>query len=211
MLTPKMGGIFDCRAYDQSGKLTHDQRKMLADTDNVTFSALIPIDQVPDMFKPGGQLDEYAKPKSSKKEREAAKAENREAVLDVVSVKFKIGANAKWFDKFAKPCARPTNAELEANRYNVQIDFTRKAKDPSNPLKPSGYWVNNIMISPIESNPFSGQAFEEGGDDDTDPDASPKDGALPGALAVPGAQAPAATAPQANQGGTNEEGDDLPF
>lgn len=211
MLTPKMGGIFDCRAYDQSGKLTHDQRKMLADTDNVTFSALIPIDQVPDMFKPDGQLDEYAKPKSSKKEREAAKAENREAVLNMVSVRFKIGANAKWFDKFAKPCARPTNAELEANRYNVQIDFTRKAKDPSNPLKPSGYWVNNIMISQIESNPFSGQAFDEGGDDDTDPDASPKDGALPGALAVPGAQAPAATAPQANQGGANEEGDDLPF
>lgn len=211
MLTPKIGGIFDCRAYDQSGKLTHDQRKMLADTDNVTFSALIPIDQVPDMFKPGGQLDELVRAKASKKEREAAIAQGREAVLDVVSVKFKIGANAKWFDKFAKPCARPTNAELEANRYNVQIDFTRKAKDPSNPLKPSGYWVNNIMISPIESNPFSGQAFEEGGDDDTDPDASPKDGALPGALAVLGTQAPAATAPQANQGGTNEEGDDLPF
>lgn len=211
MLTPKMGGIFDCRAYDQSGKLTHDQRKMLADTDNVTFSALIPIDQVPDMFKPGGQLDELVRAKASKKEREAAIAQGREPVLDVVSVKFKIGANAKWFDKFAKPCARPTNADLEAKRYNVQIDFTRKAKDPSNPLKPSGYWVNNIMISQIESNPFSGQAFEEGGDDDTNPDASPKDGALPGALAVPGAQAPAATSPQANQGGTNEEHDDLPF
>lgn len=210
MLTPKMGGIFDCRAYDQSGKLTHDQRKMLADTDNVTFSALIPIDQVPDMFKPGGQLDELVRAKSSKKEREAAKAENREAVLDVVSVKFKIGANAKWFDKFAKPCARPTNAELEANRYNVQIDFTRKAKDPSNPLKPSGYWVNNIMISPIESNPFSGQAFEEGGDDDTDPDASPKDGALPGAIPVASAAAPA-PAPQASQDVTSKDDDDLPF
>lgn len=212
MLTPKMGGIFDCRAYDQSGKLAHDQRKMLADTDNVTFSALIPIDQVPDMFKPGGQLDEYAKPKSSKKEREAANAENREAVLDVVSLKFKIGANARWFNKNAKPMQRPTNAELEANRYNVQIDFTRKAKDASNPLKPSGYWVNNIMISPIESNPFSGQAFEEEVRyDDTDHDANPKDGVLPGALAVPVAQQPAATAPQANQGGTKEDGDDLPF
>ena len=192
MLTPKMGGIFDCRAYDQSGKLAHDQRKMLADTDNVTFSALIPIDQVPDMFKPGGQLDEYAKPKSSKKEREAAKAENREAVLDVVSLKFKIGANARWFNKNAKPMQRPTNAELEANRYNVQIDFTRKAKDVSNP--------------------FSGQAFEEeGGYDDTDHDANTKDGALPGALTVPGAQQPVAAAPQVNQDGAQEAGDDLPF
>lgn len=215
-----MSGIFDCRAYDQSGKLTHDQRRMLADTDNVTFSALIPIEQVPDMFKKkagldtpindveatmqGKVFDDFVVPKSSKREREAAKAENREPINDVVSVKFKIGANCKWFDKFAKPCARPTNAELEANRYNVQIDFTRKAKDPSNPLKPSGYWANAIMISPIDSNPFSGQAFEESGDDDTDHDASPKDGALPGAIPV----TPAATA---NQGENGEEGDDLPF
>ena len=68
------------------------------------------------------------------------------------------------------------------------------------------------MISPIESNPFSGQAFEEeGGYDDTDHDTNPKDGALPGALAVSGAQEPAATAPQANQDGAQEAGDDLPF
>lgn len=164
MLTPKMGGIFDCRKYDQSGKLAHDQRAMLADTDNVTFSALIPVDQVPDVFKVNGALDDFARPKASKREREAAAAEGREPVCDVVSVKFKIGANAAWFDKFAKACDRPTNAELEANRWNVQIDFTRKEKDATNPLKPSGYWVNAIMISKIESNPFADQAFEAGAD-----------------------------------------------
>lgn len=175
MLTPKMGGIFDCRKYDQSGKLAHDQRQLLADTDNVTFSALIPIDQVPDIFKkkitletPVTELldkfDEFARPKASKREREAAKAENREPVCDVVSVKFKIGANCKWFDKYARPCARPTNEELEKNRYMVQLDFTKKEKDLAQPLKPSGYWVNSIMINPIEANPFSGQAFEEDND-----------------------------------------------
>ena len=180
MLTPKIGGIFDCRKYDQSGKLAHDQRQLLADTDNVTFSTLIPIDQVPDIFKkkitletPVTELmdkfDNFVVPKSSKKEREAAKAENREPVCDVVSVKFKIGANCKWFDKYAKPCARPTNAELESNRYMVQLDFTKKEKDLAQPLKPSGYWVNSIMINPIEANPFAGQAFEEDNDPENEP------------------------------------------
>ena len=180
MLTPKICGIFDCRKYDQSGKLAHDQRQLLADTDNVTFSALIQIDQVPDIFKkkitletPVTELmdkfDDFVVPKSSKKEREAAKAENREPVCDVVSVKFKIGANCKWFDKYAKPCARPTNAELESNRYMVQLDFTKKEKDLAQPLKPSGYWVNSIMINPIEANPFAGQAFEEDNDHENEP------------------------------------------
>ena len=180
MLTPKICGIFDCRKYDQSGKLAHDQRQLLADTDNVTFSALISIDNVPDVFKKKitlktpvmelmDKFDNFVIQKSSKKEREAAKAENREPVCDVVSVKFKIGANCKWFDKYARPCARPTNAELESNRYMVQLDFTRKEKDLSRPLKPSGYWVNSIMINQIESNPFAGQAFEEYDDPENDP------------------------------------------
>ena len=180
MLTPKICGIFDCRKYDQSGKLAHDQRQLLADTDNVTFSALIPIDKVPDVFikkltleTPVTEIldkfDDFVIPKSSKKEREAAKAENRQPVCDVVSVKFKIGANCKWFDKYARPCARPTNAELEKNRYMVQLDFTKKEKDLAQPLKPSGYWVNSIMINPIEANPFAGQAFEEDNDPENEP------------------------------------------
>lgn len=180
MLTPKIGGIFDCRKYDQSGKLAHDQRQLLADTDNVTFSALIPIDQVPDVFKKKltletpvteimDKFDDFVIPKSSKKEREAAKAEKREPVCDVVSVKFKIGANCKWFDKYARPCERPTNAELESKRYMVQLDFTKKEKDLAQPLKPSGYWVNSIMINPVEANPFAGQAFEEDKDPENEP------------------------------------------
>ena len=204
MLTPKIGGIFDCRKYDQSGKLAHDQRQLLADTDNVTFSALIPIDQVPDIFKkkitletPVTELmdkfDDFVVPKSSKKEREAAKAENREPVCDVVSVKFKIGANCKWFDKYAKPCARPTNAELESKRYMVQLDFTKKEKDLAQPLKPSGYWVNSIMINPVEGNPFRGQAFEEDNDPENDPPVN----------------TPAATPAQATASAPAK--DDLPF
>ena len=102
MLTPKISGIFDCRKYDQSGKKAHDQRELLADTDNITFSALFPTDNVPEVFLINGQLDEFAKTRSSKREREAAQREGREPMDDVVNVKFKIGANCKWFDKTAK-------------------------------------------------------------------------------------------------------------
>lgn len=170
MLTPKMTGIFDCRKFDQSGKKTHDQRELLADTDNVTFSALFPRDEVPEVFLINGQLDEFARLKVSKRERLAAQAENRQPVEDVVSVKFKIGASTRWFDKHAKPCDRPTNVELEANRWNVQIDFARKGKDPANVLKPSGYWCNNIMVEKVENNPFAGQAFSPIEDADPDPE-----------------------------------------
>lgn len=161
MLTPKMSGIFDCRKYDQSGKKAHDQREMLADTDNVTFSVLVPLNQVPECFANNGVWDEFVRPKVSKREREAAAAENRQEVADVVSVKFKVGSNCKWFDRFARPMDRPTNEELEKNRWMAQLDFTKKEKDQSKPLSPSGYWVNAIMVCPIEQNPFTGQAFEQ--------------------------------------------------
>ena len=161
MLTPKMSGIFDCRKYDQSGKKAHDQREMLADTDNVTFCVLQPIGQVSECFMNNGQLDEFARPRVSKREREAAAAENRQEVTDVVSIKFKVGSNCKWFDRYARPMDRPTNEELEKNRWMAQLDFTKQEKDPSKPLSPSGYWVNAIMVCPVEQNPFTGQAFEQ--------------------------------------------------
>lgn len=160
MLTPKLTGIFDCRKYDKSGKLQHDQRPMLADTENVTFFALVPIDAVPEVFFVNGALDEFARPRVSRQERKAAEAEGRQPVNDVVAVKFKISPTTRWFDKYAKACDRPTNEELEKSRWAVQLDFVRKEKDTTNPLKPSGYWANNIMVAKIDSNPFEGQAFE---------------------------------------------------
>ena len=128
MLTPKISGIFDCRKYDQSGKKAHDQREMLADTDNVTFSVLQPIGQVSECFMNNGQLDELARPRVSKREREAAAAENRQEVADVVSVKFKIGSNCKWFDRFARPMDRPTNEELEKNHAKLVMEHARLLK-----------------------------------------------------------------------------------
>lgn len=194
MLTPKISGIFDCRKYDQSGKKAHDQREMLAETDNVTFGALVPINDVPEVFITNGKLDEFCKPKATKKERAAASQEGRDPVDDVVSVKFKIGQNCKWYDKHAKPIDKPSNVELDARRYNVQIDFTRKEKNAANPLAPSGYWVNAIMISPIEANPFQGQAFEEAEDENDAPAEQPEQKPKP-----------------KTESGKKEDDDDLPF
>ena len=160
MLTPKMSGIFDCRAYDQTGKLDHKSRRMLSDTDNVTFSAIFALDAVPEQFMQKGNLDEFCRKKASKREREAAAAEGRDAVPDVAVAKFKIGQSTKWFDRHGQACARPTNQELEDGRYNVQIDFVRRDRDESNALNPSGYWVNAIMICKADENPFQGQEFE---------------------------------------------------
>lgn len=176
MLTPKISGIFDCRAYDQSGKLEHAQRRMLADTDNVTFSAIFPLGEVPECFVQGqGMFDPFCRKKVSKREREAAQAEGREAVEDVLVAKFKIGQSTKWFDKHGQACTRPTNEQLEDGRYNVQIDFTRREKDDSKPLSPSGYWVNAIMISKQENNPFVGQAFEPLDEPEPEAEANPNE------------------------------------
>ena len=176
MLTPKMSGIFDCRAYDQTGKLDHKLRRMLSDTDNVTFSAIFALDAVPEQFMQNGNLDEFCRTKASKREREAAAAEGREAVPDIAVAKFKIGQSTKWYDRHGQACARPTNQELEDGRYNAQIDFVRRERDESNALKPSGYWVNAIMICKANENPFQGQEFEPiDTPDEPEPENSPDD------------------------------------
>lgn len=159
MLTPKMSGLFDVREYDGKTK-EHQARRMKADTDNIVFSAIFAKNELPDCFKIDGKADEMLKERASRRERTAAETEGRQPELDVLAVSFKIGTSAKWFDKHGRPMGRPTNAELESERWNVQIDFARREKDPSSPLKPSGYWVNAIMIAKTESNPFEGQEFE---------------------------------------------------
>lgn len=155
-----MGGIFDCREFD--GKKTeHSARRMKSDDENVYFSALFLKEELPDQFKVNGAPDMILKERSTKKEKQAAAAEGREPKLDAFVAVFKIGQNTKWFDKYGHATDRPTNETLEAERWNVQIDFSRREKDPSNPLKASGYWVNAIMVAKVESNPFEGQAFEQ--------------------------------------------------
>lgn len=160
MLTPKMSGIFDCREYDGKAK-DHAARRLKADGENITVSALFLKNELPEQFKVNGKPDDLLKERATRRERQAAEAEGREVQNDAFSATFKIGQGTRWFDRYGKPCDRPTNEELETKRWQVQIDFTRREKDATNPLKPSGYWVNSIMIAEVVNNPFEGQAFEE--------------------------------------------------
>lgn len=169
MLTPKMSGLFDCREFDGKTK-EHNARRLKADTENIVFSAMFIKEELPDQFKVGGVPDQMLKERSTKKERAAAAAENRQPVLDAFVAAFKIGQTTKWFDKYGHANDRPTNEELESERWNVQIDFSRREKDPNNPLKASGYWVNAIMVAKVESNPFEGQAFEQAPEADAEQD-----------------------------------------
>lgn len=159
MLTPKISGIFDVRDYDGKTK-DRQARRMKADTDNIVFSSVFAKSELPDQFKVNGAPDTLLRQRSSRAEKQAAEATGREPELDMYVVPFKISPTTSWFDRHGKTCSRPTNEELEASKWDVQIDFVRREKDPLNPLKPSGYWVNAIMISKREENPFEGQEFE---------------------------------------------------
>lgn len=197
MLTPKMSGLFDCREFDGKTK-EHSARKLKADTDNIVFSAMFLKEELPDQFKVNGVPDPMLKERSTKKERAAAAAENRQPVLDAFVAAFKIGQSTKWFDKYGHATDRPTNEELESEHWNVQIDFSRREKDPNNPLKASGYWVNAIMVAKVESNPFEGQAFEQAPEADAEQD-SDEDVQKPQTL------------PSVSADVKSEGNDDLPF
>lgn len=154
---------------------------MCADTDNIAFSSLFALNEVPECFLIGGQPDSLLKQRVSRREKEAAEREGRQPVVDSLAASFKISPNTKWFDKYGKACTRPTNVELEGSRWMVQIDFARREKDPTNPLKPSGYWVNAIMIAKVEENPFEGHEFEHPTDQPQQPQ-QPSDEANEGGL-----------------------------
>lgn len=164
MLTPKISGLFDVRDYDGKTK-EHNLRKMKAETDNIAFSAVFDKNALPECFIVNDKPDELLKERVSRREKESAEREGRQAVPDMYAAGFKISPTTKWFDKYAKSIDKPLNEELEQNRWMVQIDFVRREKDPLQPLKPSGYWVNAIMVAKQEQNPFEGQAFEIAADE----------------------------------------------
>lgn len=192
-----MSGLFDCREFDGKTK-EHNARRLKADTENIVFSAMFLKEELPDQFKVNGAPDRMLKERSTKKERAAAAAENRQPVLDAFVAAFKIGKTTKWFDKYGHATDRLTNEELEAERWNVQIDFSRREKDPNDPLKASGYWVNAIMVAKVESNPFEGQAFEQAPEADAEQD-SEEDVQKPQPLTSVSAEV------------ESEDDDDLPF
>lgn len=148
-----MSGWFDCRKY-QAGK-ERAQRDLLADTDVITFSTSFTIEELPGCFRDAKNYD-YVSFYSSKDAPQGEK--------DRAAVNLKISKSCKWYDKFGKACARPSNTELDMmlsdGRFEVMIDFATLTPEASaGPLAPRGFWANSIMYQKAETNPFLGNAF----------------------------------------------------
>lgn len=224
MQTGKQIAIFDCKQYN--AKLPKEQWRVLGDGENVQCTITYARSDLPDMFKqalppdifkPGSQrslqVDEFVRLYSSKTEKEDAARQGRAITNDRAAVRFKVGANCKWFDKYGHACERPRNTDLDGKRYEVNIDFARKAKQPGNSLAPSGYWANAIMFREVEDNPFAGQEFEKDETPD-EPEAPAPAAPAPAPAPAQSAPAPAPAAPAqsapAQSAVANDDGD-LPF
>lgn len=167
MKTEKMTGFFDVRQYAKN--VDREHRDMIAEGSQFTFKATFAIAELPDLFKKDGQPDVFVNIYASKSERENAQAQNRQPIADRAILTFKIGKNCRWFDKFGRETAKPTNAELDGCQYEVLIDFARKPKSPNDERAASGYWVNAIMFRRAE-NPFEGHSLADAGEE---PDSAP--------------------------------------
>lgn len=168
MRTEKMTGYFDVRQYTKN--VEHRDRKFVDERSNITFNASFAIAELPELFKQGGQPDIFVRAYASKSERENAQAQNRQPIADRASVRFKIGANCRWFDKFGQSTTKPLNADLDDGQFEVLIDFTRKERNPNDDKAPCGYWANAVMYKRVAANPFEGRSLAEEGEE---PDSAP--------------------------------------
>ncbi len=75
--------------------------------------------------------------------------------------KLKIGKFCRWFNDKGEPIDKPANSVLDGKRAKVIALCSYTPKDPKNPLKASGYWVNNICFRIIAENPFEGVNFDD--------------------------------------------------
>lgn len=172
MQTEKIQGRFDCKVYNP--KLPKEQWKLAAEDGNIVLAVTYPIDQLPAMFNVNGQADDFCKLYASRDEQQHAKEENRQPNADRVAVKFKVGANCKWFDARGMKMSKPTNEQLDNKPVQVMVDFARKERDPKNPLAPCGYWANAIMVKFEDECPFAGKEFKPMDTPDDEPEPQPQ-------------------------------------
>ena len=74
--------------------------------------------------------------------------------------KLKIGKFCRWFNEKGEQVDKPSNSILDGKRAEVIAHCSYVEKDPKNPLKASGYWVNNLCFRLVDANPFEGVNFD---------------------------------------------------
>lgn len=138
-LTQTLTGWFDVRVYNE--RIARENRQIKGENDNIGFTA---------SFAAGDpaavEFSKYGKPYAD------ANGNQR------LRVNFKIGRNCRWFDENATPVAKPENIDLDGRRFEVLLQYSEVAGDPTRPLSPRGYWVNAIQFREAHINPFAAMA-----------------------------------------------------
>lgn len=130
-------GYFDVR--DFNAKKPREQWAIKGNDTTISFG--VKYETLPDEFK------QYAKPYTDRNGNQR------------YIVRFKIGANCKWFDKTGTVTPRPDNTYLDGKPFEVTIQYATLNGDPTK-KEASGYWCNAIMFREVNTNPFDGIAFE---------------------------------------------------
>lgn len=136
MKATNLKGFFDVRVYAEGKE--REACKMKADDETVYFVSRFTPDTCPDNLRE--LVTEYV----SKKDGSTN-----------YRIKFKVGSRAAWYGPSGAPIARPTNAELECDRWQVSLDFVNIPADPGNPKKACGLWVNAIQAMRLERYEFA--------------------------------------------------------
>ena len=137
MRLDNVSGYFDCRELD--AKKAYADRTMKADTQQIAFNMTFSPDQLPE------EVLEFAK-----------EFERKDGTLGF-AVRMKIGAKCKFFRKengAVRQVNRPTNEELDGERWNVCLDFNALHGDRAK-MEARGYWLNGILLQGKQSDMFA--------------------------------------------------------
>lgn len=142
MKVSKINVFFDVRTYNS--KLPKEQWKIKSGGEQITATATFAVGEEPNELKGNEHGREY--------ERNGEKR---------IAYKFKIGANCRFYKPNGGQIDRPSNEDLEANRWMASIVFRSLAKDPKDDKKPCGLWASDIMLRKQEFNPFADEVEAE--------------------------------------------------
>ena len=137
MRLDNVSGYFDCREFD--ARKAYADRTLKADTQQIAFNMTFAPDKLPEVVS------------------EFAKEFERKDGTRGFAVRMKVGGKCKFFRKengAVRQVARPTNEELDGERWNVCLDFNALHGD-SDKKEASGYWLNGILLQGTQSDMFA--------------------------------------------------------
>ena len=137
MRLDNVSGYFDCREFD--ARKAYADRTLKADTQHISFNMTFATDKLPEVVS------------------EFAKEFERKDGSNAFAVRMKVGGKCKFFRKengAVRQVNRPTNEELDGERWNVCLDFNALHGDGTK-KEARGYWLNGILLQGTQSDMFA--------------------------------------------------------